>query len=92
MRDEVHGRIAGVEYQLLVDRWGDRAVFTDGRVTLEIADAEHRLLRATVEPGTPSGHLLRFAAYLNMSLIARGVLDPRHANPVNAAQPLETPA
>jgi putative selenate reductase len=91
-RDEVHGRIRGVEYHLLIDRAGDRSVFTDGRVTLELAHAERRPLKAAVDPGTPDGRVLDFAAYLNMSLIAAGVLDARHANPVNAALPLENPA
>jgi putative selenate reductase len=91
-RDEVHGRIRGVEYLLLIDRAQDRAVFTDGRITLELAHGERRTVRAAVEPGTPDGHVLDFTAYLNMALIAQGVLDARHANPVNAAQPLENPA
>jgi hypothetical protein len=49
-------------------------------------------VKAAVEPGTVDGHLLDFAAYLNMAVIAQGVLDARHANPVNAAQILENPA
>jgi hypothetical protein len=28
-----------------------------------------------------------FSAYLNMALVGDGVLDPRRANPVNAAIP-----
>ena len=35
----------------------------------------------------PEGHALDFSAYLNMALAVDGVLDPRRANPVNAAVP-----
>ena len=44
--------------------------------------------------GTAEGHVLDFAAYLNMALAVDGVLDARRANPVNArvAGRMTTPA
>lgn len=82
--DAVWGRIRGVEYHLEVDRARDRALFTDGAITLELRHSQRRPLRASARPGAPEGHTLELAAYLNMALAVDGVLDPRRANPVNA--------
>ena len=78
-------RLGGVEYRLDVDRQADRAVFTDGRVTLELRHRERKPVGASVAPGTPDGHTLDVGAYLKMAVVLDGVLDPRRANPVNAA-------
>lgn len=83
--DAVWGRLRGVEYHLEVDRLKDRGLFTDGHVTLELRHSERRSLSARARPGTAAGHTLDFAAYLNMALAVDGALDPRRANPVNAA-------
>ncbi len=83
--DAMWGRLRGVEYRLDVDRGVDRAVFTDGRVTLELRHAEREPVGASVAPGTPDGHTLDVGAYLRMAVVLDGVLDPRRANPVNAA-------
>jgi putative selenate reductase len=85
--DAMWGRIGGREYRLEVDRAADRAVFTDGVVTVEIRHSERRSLRTTANEGAPEGHVLDFAAYLNMALAVDGVLDRRRANPVNALVP-----
>lgn len=83
--DAMRGRLAGVEYRLAVDRSADQAVFSDGRVTLELRHRARAPLHARVEPGAPDGHTLDVSAYLRMAVILDGVLDPRRANPVNAA-------
>ena len=73
-------RVLGV-----LNRGADQAVFSDGRVTLELRHRARTPLGARVEPGTPDGHTLDVSAYLRMAVILDGVLDPRRANPVNAA-------
>ena len=57
-RDAMWGRLRGVEYRLEVDRAADQAVFTDGRVTLELRHRERVPVGASVAPGTPDGHTL----------------------------------
>jgi putative selenate reductase len=84
--DAAWGRIRGVEYHLEVDRVRDRALFTDGTIRVELRHSERRPVQASARGGSPDGHVLDFAAYLNMALAVDGVLDPRRANPVNAAQ------
>ncbi len=83
--DAAWGRIRGREYHLEVDRALDRALFTDGVVRLAVRHGARRPLEATAAAGAPDGHVLDFAAYLNMALAVDGVLDTRQANPVNAA-------
>jgi putative selenate reductase len=83
--DAVWARIRGREYHLEVDRARDRALFTDGVVRVEVRHSDRAPLRAVARPGAPEGHQLDFSAYLNMALAADGVMDPRKANPVNAA-------
>jgi putative selenate reductase len=83
--DAVWARIRGREYHLEVDRARDRALFTDGVVRLEVRHSDRVALQASAGADAPEGHRLDFSAYLNMALAADGVLDPRHANPVNAA-------
>ncbi len=90
-QDEVWGRIRGAEYRLTIDRSRDRAVFSDGLITVDMEHSQRRRVSATCAPSAPEGHVLDVAAYLNMALLADGVLSLRRANPVNAAQPLETP-
>ena len=83
-RDTMWGRLSGVEYRLEVDRPTDRAVFTDGRITVELRHLERAPVGASVAPGTPDGHTLDVGAFLTMAVLLDGVLDPRRANPVNA--------
>ncbi len=85
------GRFGGVAYRLVVDEEADQAVFTDGRVTLELRHRERRPVGASVAPGTPDGHTLDVGIYLRMATVLDGVLDPHRANPVNAAGPLSNP-
>jgi putative selenate reductase len=86
------GRFGGVSYRLVVDEEADQAVFTDGRVTLELRHRERRPVGASVAPGTPDGHTLDVGVYLRMATILDGVLDARRANPVNSAEPFPEPA
>ena len=83
-RDVMWGRLRGVEYRLDVDRAAVQAVFSDGRVTLELRHLERTPVGASVAPGTPDGHTLDVGAYLKMAVLLDGVLDPRRVNPVNA--------
>jgi putative selenate reductase len=83
-RDRMWGRLRGLEYRLEVERPTGRAVFTDGRVTLELRHLERVPVGASVAPGTPDGHTLDVGACLTMAVLLDGVLDPRRANPVNA--------
>jgi putative selenate reductase len=83
--DVMRGRRTGAEYRLEVDREADQAVFTDGRVTLELRHRERRPVGAWVAPGTPDGHVLDVGVYLEMAAVLDGVVDPRRSNPVNAA-------
>ena len=82
--DAIWGRVGGREYRLEVDRAADRATFTDGIITVHVAHADRRPLRAEAVGDAPEGHALDFSAYLNMALAVDGVLDARRANPVNA--------
>jgi len=82
--DRLWGRLRGVEYRLEVDRHADQAVFTDGRVTLELRHRERTPVGASVAAGAPEGHTLDVGAYLTMAVLLDGVLDPRRASPVNA--------
>ena len=85
------GRVGGVVYRLEVDRGADQALFSDGRVTLELRHRERSPVGASVAPGTPDGHTLDVGVYLKMAALLDGVLDLRRANPVNsAALPLQT--
>jgi putative selenate reductase len=83
--DAAWGRLGGREYHLEVDRATGRALFTDGAVRLEIRHPERRVVEARALPGAPDGHVLDGSAYLKLALAVDGVLDPRRANPVNAA-------
>jgi putative selenate reductase len=85
--DVMWGRLRGVEYRLEVDREADQALFSDGRVTLELRHRERAPVGASVRPGAPDGHTLDVGAGLAMAAILDGVLDPRRANPVNAQRP-----
>jgi putative selenate reductase len=85
--DAVWGRIRGREYHLELDRLRGRDLFTDGMVAVEVLHAPRRPLAARTRPGAVEGHVLDFSAYLNMAVVADGVLDPRRANPVNAGDP-----
>jgi putative selenate reductase len=76
-------RLGGLSYRLDVDPAADQAVFTDGRLTVEMRHRERRPVGASVAPGTPDGHTLDVSAYLRMATVLDGVLDPRRANPVN---------
>ena len=79
------GRVRGREYRLEVDRGDDRAVFSDGAVTLKMRHGDRHVLEAAVEPGAAEGHVLDVSAYLAMATVIDGVSDPARANPVNAA-------
>jgi putative selenate reductase len=83
----IWARIRGREYRLEVDHARDRALFTDGVITVEVSHRERRPLGASVGAGAPEGHVLDFSAYLNMALVGDGVLDARRANPVNVSLP-----
>jgi putative selenate reductase len=82
--DVMRARLRGVEYRLEVDRDADQAIFTDGRVTLELRHRDRAPVGASVARGTPDGHTLDVGAYLTMAVLLDGVLDPRRVNPVNA--------
>ena len=84
-RESMWGRLRGVEYRLDVDRVADQAVFSDGRVTLELRHRDRVPVGATAASGAPEGHALDVGAYLTMAVLLDGVLDPRRVNPVNAA-------
>ncbi|HSD65708.1 MAG TPA: 4Fe-4S dicluster domain-containing protein, partial [Vicinamibacteria bacterium] len=72
--DVMRARLDGEEYRLEVDREADQAVFTDGRVTLELRHRERAPVGAGVAPGTPEGHTLDVGAYLRMAVLLDGVL------------------
>jgi putative selenate reductase len=78
------GRMRGCEYRLDVDARGERGIFTDGSLTVEVRHPDRLPLETRVANATPDGHVLDFSAYLNLAVILDGVLDPRRANPVNA--------
>ena len=80
----IWGRLRGVEYRLELDRSTDQAVFTDGRVTLELRHRDRAPVGAAAAPDAPDGHTLDVGAYLTLAVILDGVLDPRRAHPVNA--------
>jgi putative selenate reductase len=82
--ERLWGRLGGVEYRLEIDRDADQAVFTDGRVTLELRHRERAPVGASVAAGAPEGHTLDVGAYLRMAVLLDGVLDPRRASPVSA--------
>lgn len=86
-RDVVLGRLRGTEYRLELDRAADAGLFSDGVVTLEVRHRARRVLAARARAGAPEGHVLDGSAYLDLALAVDGVLDPRRANPVNAAWP-----
>ena len=80
----IWGRLHGAEYRLELDRRADQAVFTDGRVTLELRHHDRAPVGAAAAPGAPEGHTLDVGAYLTLALVLDGVLDPRRSHPVNA--------
>jgi putative selenate reductase len=82
--DAAWGRLEGREYCLEVDRARDRALFTDGVVTVDVHHSRRTPSAAWARADAPEGHVLDFAAYLRMALALDGVLDPARANPVNA--------
>jgi len=82
--DAAWGRLQGLEYCLEVDRARDRALFTDGVVTVDVLHSRRTAVAAWTRPDAPEDHVLDFAAYLRMALALDGVLDPARANPVNA--------
>jgi putative selenate reductase len=90
-RTAMWGRLRGVEYRLDVDAERDLAAFSDGRVTLELAYRSRSFRGASAAPDAPDGHTLDGRAVLEMAVLLDGVLDPRRANPVNAALPAQAP-
>jgi putative selenate reductase len=82
--DAAWGRLSGVEYCLELDRARDRALFTDGVVTVDVQHSRRAPVAAWARAGATEGHVLDFAAYLRMALALDGVLDTKRANPVNA--------
>jgi hypothetical protein len=80
----IWGRLRGVEYRLELDRSADHAVFTDGRVTLQLRHHDRAPVGVAAAPDAPDGHTLDVGAYLKLALVLDGVLDPRRAHPVNA--------
>jgi len=76
------GRMRGREYRL--DVKGDKGTFTDGMLTVDVRHGQRTPVAARAAPATADGHVLDFAAYLNLAVILDGVLDTRRANPVNA--------
>ena len=78
-------RIRGREYHLEVDRARDRASSPTADRASRCATATGAPLRGQRAAGRARGPPLDFSAYLNMALAVDGVLDPRRANPVNAA-------
>jgi putative selenate reductase len=85
--DGMWGRLRGGSYRLEVDRGADQAIFTDGRVMLELRHRDRTPVGAAVAPGSPEGHTLDVGIYLTMAILLDAVLDPRRANPVNAILP-----
>jgi putative selenate reductase len=83
-RDVMWGRVSGAEYRLVVDREADRAVFSDGCITLEARHGLREAVGVAAAPGTADGHVLDGAVYLAMAALLDGVLDSRRVNPVNA--------
>jgi putative selenate reductase len=83
-RDRLWGRLRGVEYRLDVYRDLDRAVFTDGRLTLELRHRARTPVVASVDKDASDGHTLDVGAYLTMAVLLDGVVDPRHASPLGA--------
>jgi putative selenate reductase len=87
--DVMWGRLRGVEYRLELDRRdppaGDEAVFTDGRVTLQLRHRTRSVFGFSAAPDAPEGHTLDGSAYLKMAVLLDAVLDLRRANPVNAS-------
>jgi hypothetical protein len=63
----------------------DRGLFTDGQLAVEVLHSARRVLDVSVRAGAQEGHVLDFAAYLNLAVAMDGVLDTRRANPANAA-------
>ena len=90
-RDLALGRLGGVEYRLEIDRRQDLGVFSDGTLQVTLQHSQRRPRVVTTRPGTREGHSLDFAAYLRMAVVVDGALDPRRANPVNAALPAPGP-
>ncbi len=78
------GRMRGREYRLDVDAAGETGTFTDGTLAIDVRHRERSPLAARARVAAPDGHVLDFAAYLNLAVILDGVLDTRRANPVNA--------
>jgi hypothetical protein len=83
-RVAVRARVGGREYTLEVDRALGTAVFTDGKIRLEVDHPRRRVLRATALAGADEGHVLDASAYLATAVAVDGVLDPSRVNPVNA--------
>jgi putative selenate reductase len=81
--DVMWGRIGGTEYRLEVDRAGDGAVFSDGRVRLTLRHSSRALLVASAEADAPDGHVLDGSAYLTMATLLDGVLTGRRASPLD---------
>ncbi|HET7294412.1 MAG TPA: glutamate synthase [Vicinamibacteria bacterium] len=79
------GRLGGAEYRLVVDRAADRAVFTDGRVALELRHSRRAPLAASALADAEDGAVLDVGAYFKMATILDGVLDTSRVNPVNVA-------
>jgi putative selenate reductase len=85
--DAAWARFAGSEYTLEVDRGADRALFSDGSVSVEVRHSARQPLVARATDTAAEGHTLDFAAYLKLALVVDGVLRTERANPVNAALP-----
>jgi putative selenate reductase len=83
----VWARVGGREYRLELDAARERGQFSDGVVMVEVQHAERRVIAASASGPLPEGHALDFGAYLAVATVVDGVLDPRRANPINAALP-----
>jgi putative selenate reductase len=90
-RDVMWGRLAGVPYELAVEPAADHAVFSDGRIRVELRHTARQPTRAIALSGAADGHLLDLGVYLRMAVLLAGVLDPRRANPVSVQPVLSSP-
>ena len=82
--DIIVGRIAGHEYVLRIDHRADRMDYNDGVAEVTM-DEKCQCVSARRLDTATTDHVIDMHTVHTLRLLAAGVLDPAHVNPVNVA-------
>ena len=82
----IWGRIGATEYKLTHDRATPRYIFTDGAVTLDLAETDFQPLACRPQKPLAASHTVELGAFHALRCLLHGVLDPARVHQVNAGR------